>query len=73
MGNFYKEFSETLEDTINGVFGGDFSDLEEDMDDDPIDFITDLFAEGKMLDFKLVNPAVDDWIDAARNMIVWHS
>lgn len=72
LGKFYSDFAENLKDAVNAIFGGDFSAFE-DMEVNPVDFITDGFAEGKMLDYKLINPAVDAWIDGAKSMIVWHS
>lgn len=69
LGSFYSTFADILEDTVKAIFGGKFDDLE-GFDSDPVDFIKDQFAEGKMLDHTLVDPAMDEWIDAAINLIV---
>lgn len=69
LGGIYKGFSDTLESTIKAIFSGNFDGLE-GFDSDPVDWIVDQFDGGKMLDYKLVNPAIDAWSDAVRKMIV---
>ena len=69
LGDFYSGFSDTLESTIQAIFGGNFDGLE-GFDSDPVDFIVEQFDGGKMLDYKLVDPAIDAWSDAVSKMIV---
>lgn len=68
LGVFYDKYADVLEDTVGAIFSGDFEGL--DYDGDPIDFIADQFAQGKMMDHTLVNPMMDKWIDVSIDLIV---
>lgn len=69
LGEFYKGYAGTLKDTIRGIFGGDFSGFE-GYNEDPVEFIMGQFADGKMLDHTLVNPIMDEYIEASVDMLV---
>lgn len=71
LGQFYQTFSDNLEETVNAVFGGDFSGLD-GFDENPVNWIVDQFAGGKMIDHTMTDPAVDGWIHDSVQMIVRH-
>ncbi|KAK2763089.1 hypothetical protein FQN54_009723 [Arachnomyces sp. PD_36] len=68
LGSFYSRYADILEDTVIAIFGGDFSGFE-NFDSDPVEWVSDQFAEGKMLDHTIVDPQIDEYLDATTELI----
>lgn len=63
LGHFYEAFQGSLEDTVKNFFSGSGS---------PVNYVTEKFDDGVLLDNKVLTKAVDIWINGVQVALVCH-
>lgn len=70
-GKIFKVLADQLEQTVKGIFTGSFTTSGGKVDGkDPAQFIADTFADGVLVDKKLVDPMVDKWNQRSASLMV---